>query len=163
MYRLDKSYRKPGRPFDHRTPSDNIKSEFKGYLAQEIIKYAAAGYRLFWIDESHFSTKIVREMTWLARGMPMPQIIKPFGRRYTYFGALGPGGLLHHRYYDRANTGYMIEFVRSLHDAYGRVLLVMDNAPYHRFKRLMEGIKMDDDVKAAYQPAYAAPQIFLAR
>ena len=43
MHRLDKSYRKPGRPFDHRTPSDDIKSEFKGNLAQEIIKYAAAG------------------------------------------------------------------------------------------------------------------------
>ena len=156
MHRLDKSYRKPGRPFDHRTPSDDIKSEFKGNLAQEIIKYAAAGYRLFWIDESHFSTKTIRGMTWLARGLSVPQIIKPFGRRYTCFGALGPDGLLHHRYYDRANTDYMIEFVRSLHDAYGRVLLVMDNASYHRSKRLMEEIKkMGDDVKIVYQPAYS--------
>ena len=95
-------------------------------------------------------------MTWLARGLSVPQIIKPFGRRYTCFGALGSDGLLHHRYYDRANTDHMIEFVRSLHDAYGRVLLVMDNASYHRSKRLMEEIKkMGDDVKIVYQPAYS--------
>ena len=62
MHRLGKSYRKPGRPFYHRTPSDGIKSKFNGDLAQEIIKYTTAGYRLLWIDESHFSTKTVRRM-----------------------------------------------------------------------------------------------------
>ena len=86
----------------------------------------------------------------------MPQIIKPSSRRYTRFGALGPDGLLHHRYHDRANTDYMIELVRSLHDVHGRALLVVDNASYRRSKRLMEEIKkMGDGVKTVYQPAYS--------
>ena len=156
MRRLGKTYRKPGRPRDRQTPSDEVKAGFKEDLAAEIVRYVSTGYRLFWMDESHFTTKTIRGLTWLARGLSVPQVIKPFGKRYTCFGALGEGGTLHHRYYDRGNTDSMIDFVRSLHDTYGKVLLVMDNASIHKAKRLMDEIgEMGGAIRIIYQPTYS--------
>lgn len=156
MRRLGKTCRKPGRPRDRQAPSDEVKAGFKEDLAAEIVRCVSAGYRLFWMDESHFTTKTVRGLAWLARGLSVPQVIKPFGKRYTCFGAPGEGGTLHHRYYDRGNTDSMIDFVRSLRDAYGKVLLVMDNASIHKAKRLMDEIEwMGGDIRIIYQPTYS--------
>ncbi len=83
MHGLNKTYRKPGRPRHGRSPSDGVKAEFKSSLAKDIFRNAVDGRRLFWTDESHFTTKTIRGMTWLARGLSMPQAIKPFGRSYT--------------------------------------------------------------------------------
>ncbi|MCG8430939.1 MAG: IS630 family transposase [Candidatus Omnitrophica bacterium] len=156
MHRMNKSYRKPGRPFDHRTPPDSIKEEFKTDLAQNIGKMAAAGFRIFWVDEAHFTTKTKRGMTWLAKGIRTAHKIEPFGKSCTCFGALGDGDLFYHQYYDRGNTGNMIAFVQSLYEKYGKVLLIMDNASYHKSKELMEHIKgYGGDVEIIYQPPYS--------
>ena len=156
MHRLNKTYRKPGRPRHGRSPSDEVKAEFKRSLAKDIFRNTVDGHRLFWMDESHFTTKTIRGMTWLARSLSIPQVIKPFGRSYTCFGALGLDGLLHHRYYDCGNTDSMIDFVNGLHDAYGKVLLVMDNASIHKSKKLMAELeKYGGDVRIIHQPTYS--------
>ena len=116
MRRMNKSYRKPGRPFDHRTPSDDTKRESKADLAQEIAKAVAAGFRVFWIDEAHFTTKTKLGLTWLARGLRAIHRIKPFGKSCTCFAALGADGLFSHQYHDRGNTDNMIQFVQSIYE-----------------------------------------------
>lgn len=156
MHRMNKSHRKPGRPFDHHTPSDDVKKEFKMDLAQDISKMVAAGFRILWIDEAHFTTKTRRGLTWLARGLYTMHKIKPFGKSCTCFAALGADGLFCHQYHDRGNTGNMIQFVQSIYETYGRVLLVMDNASYHRSKELIKHVKeYDGDVRIVYQPTYS--------
>ncbi len=65
-------------------------------------------------------------------------------------------GLLHHRYYDCGNTDSMIDFVNGLHDAYGKVLLVMDNASVHKSKKMRAELeKYDGDVKIICQPTHS--------
>ena len=125
MHRINKSYRKLGRPIDHRTPSNEVKEEFKMHLGQKIRDAVATGSRVFWIDESHFSTKTIRGYTWTTRGLAIIQKINPFGKRCTCFAALGAGGILHHRYYERGNTDYMIYLFR-VSTRHGKVLLIMD-------------------------------------
>ena len=63
MHKMGKSYRMPSRPFDHRTPSKEAKKLFKISLGQKIRDATSAGFKTFWIDESHFSTKTIRGHT----------------------------------------------------------------------------------------------------
>ena len=156
MHRMNKSRRKPGRPFDHRTPSDEVKEEFKTELGKEIAKVVAEGFRVFWIDEAHFTTKTKRGLTWLAKGLSIVHKIKPYGKACTCFGALGADGLFFHRYYERGNTDNMIDFVQNLYEEYNKILLIMDNASYHKSKKLIEDLeKYGHDVKIIYLPAYS--------
>lgn len=156
MHRMNKSHRKPGRPFDHRTPSYEIKKEFKTALAQDISKMVAVGFHILWIDEAHFTTKTKRGLTWLARGLFTMHRIKPFGKSCTCFAALGAGGLFCHQYHDRGNTDNMVQFIQGIYETYGRVLLVMDNASYHRSKDLMKHIEeYGGDVCIVCQPPYS--------
>ena len=156
MHRIGKSYKKPGRPFDQRAPSSEAKEKFKIDLGRKIADAAAAGFSVFWVDESHFSTKTIRGMTWLTRGLSILHRIKPYGKRYTCFAALGIGGLLHHRCYDQGNTEHMTEFVTSIYEAYGKIVLIMDNASYHKSKELMENLKkFGGAVRMIYLPPYS--------
>lgn len=155
MRRMNKSHRKPGRPFDHHAPSNGTK-KFKICLAQDISGMVAAGFRILWIDEAHFTAKTRRGLTWLARGSCTAHKIKPFGKSCTCFAALGADGLFCHQYHDRGNTHSMMEFVQSIYETYGKVPLIMDNASYHHSKELMKHIKgYGGDVRIVYQPPYS--------
>ena len=155
MRYMDKSWRTPGRPFDYRAPTDEVKAKFKQDLVLTVLEYMAAGYRLFFLDESHCSTKTARGRTWMSRGLLLKQAIKSFGRRYTCLGALGPEGFFW-KYCERGNTGTMIGFVRETVAKHGRILLVMDNASYHKSKAFVrEMAKLGGAVKIVYLPTYS--------
>ena len=99
------------------------------------------GLRVFWIDESHFTTKTKLGRTWLARGLPVMRRIKPYGKRRACFPALGAGGTIRHKHYDRGNTEHMIDFVRSIHKKYGKALLVVDNTSYRKSRALVKEVE----------------------
>ena len=155
MRRMNATWRMRGRPTDGRSPTDEVKAEFKLGLAQAVLGYVAAGYHLFFIDEAHFSTKTHRGRTWMSKRLSLKQIIKPFGRRCTCFGAFGPEGFFW-QYSERANTQTTIEFVRRLFIRHGRILLVMDNASYHKSKAfLRELARFEGSVQVVYLPPYS--------
>ena len=82
--------------------------------------------------------------------------IKPYGERYTCFAALGAGSLIHHGHYDRGNTQYTIDFVRSIREKHGKALPVVDNASYHKSRALMKEIETyGGDIRLEYLPAYS--------
>ena len=122
-----------------RPPSGEAKEEFEADPGRKIAG-AAAGFGVFWFDESHFSTRTIRGMT-LTRGLSIPHRIKPYGKRCTRFAAPGVGGLLH-RYCDRGNAEHMTEFVTSAYGACGKTV-PMDNASHHKSKEMMEPKKFD--------------------
>ena len=155
MRRMNATWRMRGRPTDGRSPTDEVKAEFKLGLAQTVLGYVAAGYRPFFIDEAHFSTKTHRGRTWMSKCLSLKQIIKPFGRQCTCFGAFGPEGFFW-QYSERANTQTTIEFVRRLFIRHGRILLVMDNASYHKSKAfLRELARFGGSVQVVYLSPYS--------
>ena len=174
-HEMGRSYKKPGRPLGRRTPSGEAKEEFEADPGRKIAG-AAAGFGVFWFDESHFSTRTIRGMT-LTRGLStphrikpygkvfyhilskrepplsIPHRIKPYGKRCTRFAVPGVGGLLH-RYCDRGNAERMTEFVTSVYGACGKTV-PMDDASHHKSKEMMEPKKFDDAVRMIYLPPYS--------
>ena len=156
MRKMNKSWKLPCRPFDHLTPSDDAKEQLKAELGQKIAEAATRSLRVFWIDETHFTTKTKLGRTWLARGLSMMCKIKPYDKRCTCFAALGAEGTIHRRYYDRGNTECMIDFVRSIREKYGKTLLVVDNTSYHKSRALIGTIETyGGDIRLEYLPAYS--------
>ena len=155
MRHMDATWRMRGRPTDSRAPTDEVKAKFKLNLAQTVLGYVAAGYSLFFIDEAHFSTKTHRGRTWMSKALSLKQVVKPFGRRCTCFGAFGPEGFFW-QYSERANTQTIIEFVRRMFIRRGRILLVMDNASYHKSKALLRELaRFGGGVQVVYLPPYS--------
>ena len=156
MRKMNKSWKLPSRPFDRRTPSDDAKGQFKAELGQKIVEAASKGLRVFCIDEANFTTKTKLGRTWPARGLSVVCKIKPYGKWRACFAALGAGGVIHHRHYDRGNTEYMIDFVRSIREKYGKALLVMDNTSYHKSRALVKEIEAyGGDIRLECPPAYS--------
>ena len=156
MHRMNKSHRKPGRPFDYRTPSDEDKEKFKTDLSKDIAKAVADGFRVLWIDEAHFTIKTKLGLTWLAKGLSIVHKIKPFEKKCTCFAAWGADGMFFHRYYDRGNTDNMIDFVQNLYEEFNKVLLIMDNASYHKSKNLIKDLeKYGNSIRIIYLPVYS--------
>ena len=81
--------------------------------------------------------------------------IKPCGRRRTCFAA--PGGMIHRKHYNRGNTQYMIDFVRSIREKYGKALPVVGNTSYHKYGALMGTIETHGggDMRLEYLAAYS--------
>ena len=108
------------------------------------------------MDEAHFSTLTVLGKSWFACGAYIVQKITSYGKRCACFAALGKNGTIFYEYYKSGNTENMIDFVSRLYNGFGKVVLVMDNASYHRSKDLMKHLdQYGNDVIFVYQPAYS--------
>ena len=79
---MGRSYKKPGRPLGRRAPSGEAKEEFEADPGRKIAS-AAAGFGVFWVYESRFSTRTIRGMT-LTRGLSIPHRIKPYGKVFYH-------------------------------------------------------------------------------
>ena len=154
MRHMDATWRMRGRPTDSRAPTDEVKARFKLNLAQAVLGYVAAGYSLFFIDEAHLSTKTHRGRTWMSR---YSHSSRSSNRSAGGARALGlrAGGFFW-QYSERANMQTMTEFVRRMFIRHGRILLVMDNASYHKSKALLRELaRFGGGVQVVYLPPYS--------
>ena len=68
------------------------------------------------------------------------------------FGALGRDRI-HVKAVERTNSETFVEFLKGLHQEYGRLVILLDNAPYHRYKAVNEFVKSAcGEIKLAYLP-----------
>ena len=75
-------------------------------------------------------------------------------KRFCAIGALG-NGTLYCRFYDKANTENFIDFLKHLYEEYGRFVIFLDNASYHKSGALKEFLKgMAGKIKVYYFPPY---------
>ena len=64
-------------------------------------------------------------------------------------------GTLYCKFYDKVNTANYIEFLVGVHKKYGKFVLFLDNAAYHKSKALKEFlVGMGDQIKIVYFPPY---------
>ena len=75
-------------------------------------------------------------------------------KRVSLIGAIGKDGIHHFEAYDTANWPNFEKFLRNLHKKFGKVLIYMDNAPYHGKARLRE---MTKETKGEMQFRFTLP------
>jgi len=88
------------------------------------------------------------------RGRPATTPVSLSRKRFYSYGAL-KSGVFHCRFYDKNNTDPFAGFLAGLRSRFGRVLLFVDNASYHKSARIKERLaEWDGDVLIRYLPPY---------
>ncbi len=73
------------------------------------------------------------------------------------FGARGRGRI--HVKVEKTNSETFVEFLKELRDEYGRLVILLDNASYHRYKAVGEFIRSTrGEIRLVYLPPYT-PQL----
>ena len=74
------------------------------------------------------------------------------------FGALGRDRI-HVKAVERTNSETFVEFLKELRQEYGRLVILLDNASYHRYRAVNEFVKSTcGEIKLDYLPPYT-PQL----
>jgi transposase len=155
LHRMDKSWKKLGRRIHPKSPTKEVKTEFMKELEVWVKTLGKLGFKMAFVDEAHLSTATILGKTWLQRGVQLLQKAVSHGQRRTCFAAIGEGGVIY-KFYDRGNTPSMSNFVTHLHKELGKVLLVMDNASYHKSAEFKKHIRsFGGDVIIIFLPPYS--------
>lgn len=87
---------------------------------------------------------------WYPRERPVTTPVSLSRNRFHSIGALSED-TLYCAFYDKANSENYCDFLRQLHREFGKVLLFLDNASYHKSKAVNECLReMGGDVQIRY-------------
>ena len=111
------------------------------------------------MDEMHWRLRNDPGKGWFARGFRPTTVLNNTRGRVTVFGAIGvdPAGdpLEAHEFYDRGDMENMLDFMRSLHKKFGRMVVFMDNVSYHGKERLERlSRELDGEIAFRFFPPY---------
>ena len=155
LHRLRLSNRLIGRQVHPKAPSKRKKTWYKKGLARRVVEWTADGYTVLYMDESYLNTKPNSGRTWCPIGSKAEQPLPAKGKRIALYGALGDG-VSYIKQYDKGNTENTKDFLKYLHKEVGKVVLITDNASYHKSKKLREYLAGTyDEVKMEYIPPYS--------
>jgi len=88
------------------------------------------------------------------RGRPTTAPVTLSRKRFHSFGALTGGGF-ECRFYDRLNGDSFIDLLGHLRHKYGKIIVVLDNAGYHRSGKVAEFVgSCNGDIIPVYLPPY---------
>lgn len=132
------SYRKP-RPVPHRTASEEVQNETKQKIVNTVVQYEET-HTAFFLDEAGIVTGVGGGYGWRQTG-GHDVVTTGFGRKVCkIFGALSADDLELHAT-DKLNSSEFISFVKTLYKKHGPIILIVDNATYHKSKMVKEFIK----------------------
>ena len=157
LRRMGLSFRKP-RPVPHNSASEQEQTEFKR-MAQGIIRQqAAVGHIIFYQDEMALRLASVSGRGWMTRGTNLTVKTGFSKKAVKVFGVLGPDRL-HVMPAEAANSTTFKIFLEALHQHYGKVTFVTDNASYHKSQYVQNYLKSTNgDVVLVHLPPYT-PQL----
>ena len=155
LHRMDKSWKKLGRRIHPKSPPKEVKTEFMKELGVWVYTLGKMGYKMAFTDEGHLSTATILGKTWVQRGVQILQKAVSHGWKRTCFAAVGEGGVIF-KFYEKGNTESMKDFVTQLHKELGKVLLVMDNASYHKSEDFKKHVNsFNGEVIIIFLPPYS--------
>jgi len=136
-----------------KSASESEKKRFKKKARACARYYSQKGYTVMAADEaSHMISWNIRNGRY-PEGGPATAPVSLSRKRSCSYGAL-KSGVFHCRF-DRNSTDSFIDFLAGLRSRFGRVLLFVDNASYHKSARLKERLaEWDGDVLIRYLPPY---------
>ena len=115
----------------------------------------------YWIlveDESHMVLESTPRRGWFWQKRPVTTTAgraRGAARRTTIMGVIGGGGAHHFECYDTGNWANTSKFLENVHKKFGKCLVFMDNAGYHR-KSMLEKMTEEtgDKMRFVFFPTY---------
>lgn len=132
LHRIGFSRKKP-RPEHHKSASRKKRAEFKKKAQRMVNRYHKKGYKIYAIDEKHYTANVRTTHGWFRRNKrPTIKVNPARSGRISVIAALGVPGELLIGFYKSANTDTMIEFLEDLdRSSDANKLVFWDSASYH--------------------------------
>ena len=91
---------------------------------------------------------------WLSTGVEITIPVTLSSERFYTFGVLSSDRQFH-AFYDKANSDNFLDFLREVHKQFGKCVVFLDNASYHKSKAVLEGLEeFGGDIVLEYFPKY---------
>ena len=153
LHRIGFSCKKP-RPRHPKAASESEKKAFKRRSASIIRYYTKKGYTIFAEDEVSCIIGWNVKNGWYLKGKPVTTPVSLSRQRFHSFGVLS-ADTLYCRFYDKTGGDNFYDFLKALHQKFGKVLIFLDNASYHKSVWLKQKLKnFKRDVVLKYLPPY---------
>ncbi len=148
------SWKKP-RPRNPKAASKHRQNEFKEAAQKLIREKTAQGYTVLAEDESSVQkTSDSPKHGWVSRGMSVTAPLSLSRQRRYMFSVLAVG-TFYFMLYGKINTGSFCDFLERVHQRYGKVLIFLDNASYHKSGGVKETLeKYDGEIMLEYLLPY---------
>ena len=157
LHRLGLSYSKP-KPVPRKTAPAEEQDMFKERVKRTILCVSGHGYAVLAVDEASVMRGASPRYGW-RQVKSRDEVRTGFSTKAVrLFGALGRDRI-HVKAVERTNSETFVEFLKELRQEYGRLVILLDNASYHRYKAVNEFVKSTcGEIKLAYLPPYT-PQL----
>lgn len=148
------SWRK-ARPRNPKSASKRRQREFAEAASSLAAEKAAQGYTVMASDSASIELAQNRPgYGWRRRGRRASSPSTLSRQRRHIFGVLA-ADTFYFMFYDRADSDSFCDFLGRVHKRFGRILLFVDNASYHKSKRVMELVdSYNGDIMLEYLPPY---------
>ena len=157
LRRLGLSYSKP-RPVPRKTAPAEEQEAFKERTRKMILGVSGHGYAVLAVDEAGILRGASPGYGW-RHAKRRDEVHTGFATKAVrLFGALGRGRI-HIKAVEKTNSETFVEFLKELRQEYGRLVILLDNAAYHRYKAVDEFVKSAcGEIRLVYLPPYT-PQL----
>lgn len=118
-------------------------------------KYRSKGYTILTQDECSTIVGYSGATGWLLKGAKINVSSSLSSKRFYTIGVLGEG-VEYHTFAEKANSETFVDFIKQVHAKFGKVLIFLDNASYHKSCDVKEGLEeFGKDVILEYLLPYA--------
>ena len=150
LHRMGFSCRKP-RPRHPKAATKEEIEDFKKEAQKDIADYSQKGYTILAGDEcSHILGWNIKN-GWYPKNNPVTTPISLSRQRFYSFGALSQDDF-YCAFYDKANGTNFLNFLTLLYDKYGKFVIYLDSASYHKSKEVLRYVekKFGDNVRLEF-------------
>ena len=157
LRRLGLSYSKP-RPVPRKTAPAGEQNMFKERVKRTILGVSGHGYTVLAVDEAGIMRETPPGCGW-RQAKNRDEVRTGFSTKAVrLFGALGKDRI-HVKAVERTNSKTFVGFLKELHQEYGRLVILLDNASYHKYRVVDEFVKSTcGKIKLVYLLPYT-PQL----
>ena len=157
LKRIRFSYRKP-RPVPYNSATPEEQERFKIETNRLVSEAAKVGFAVLACDEMHASLWSDAGYGWRPTNGHDTIKTSYSKKSVSVFGVLGSDSL-HIRTVDACNSKTFKGFLQEMLRIYSKILLILDNAPYHKSGTVTGFVKANEDrLRLVFLPAYT-PQL----
>lgn len=159
MHRLGFSCKYPSKVQLNRA-ARRVLRRWQRIYGKEFSRLIGQGYAIVSQDESIFVNDPARgKRVWTPHGVRPVSTYRGSHKRFVVYGAIAADGRTLFRIYDKFDGSTFLEYLKDLHRKFGKVAIIMDNAPQHtRPEAVKEYIRRNRGIKVVFLPV-GAPQL----
>lgn len=141
----------------HRKANTKAREEFRNHFRERVKEFVEKGYKVFFLDEAIFPVAPYITYGWFKKGSkPVIKYLHKRKERHRVLGALSKDSFFYQFAEENFNSLVLEQFLLSLIEKFGKVVIVIDQARYHTSYYMQDFYEQHKDcLRVEYFPSYS--------